>query len=171
VVSIPLNVDRLRCVVLALCDLLMYICAFSTRVGIGSMYIRSTTSRAIQLPLGVLVSFSQALLSCTYDGGKVRGSPSAITYLTDVFQGDEQIDPSARAMEAAATPEICALGSDLLSRLAAWYVGAISPLPHLLTWSLHLARSVTLRHMRSDLQISYCFILSRLLRRKCTLPL
>ncbi|KAI0251352.1 rRNA processing/ribosome biogenesis-domain-containing protein [Lactifluus subvellereus] len=93
-VSIPLNVDRLRCVVLALCDLLI-------RHWLNTHQVY--TSRAVRLPLGVLVGFSQALLSCTYDGGK----------------GDEHIDPSARAMEAAATPEICALGSDLLSRLAA----------------------------------------------------
>jgi hypothetical protein len=49
------------------------------------MHIRSTTSRAIQLPLGALVSFSQALLICTYDGDKVRGSPAVITYLTYFF--------------------------------------------------------------------------------------
>jgi hypothetical protein len=93
------------------------------------MHVRSTTCRAIQLPLGALVNFSQALLSCTYDGDKVRGSLTAITYLSNVFQEDGHTDPSARALEVAATPEICAVGSDLLSRLAAWYVGAISSLP------------------------------------------
>ena len=99
------------------------------------MHNRSTTSRAIQLPLGALVDFTQALLSCTYDGDKVRGSPAAITYLIDVPQEDGPIDSSARSMEAAATPENCALGCDLLSRLTVWYVGAISPLPFLLTLS------------------------------------
>jgi hypothetical protein len=50
------------------------------------------------------------------------------------FQDDRRAEPSVRAMEEAAFPEICVLGSDLLSRLAAWYVGAISPpllFPHL----------------------------------------
>ena len=57
--------------------------------------------------------------------------PSAITYLTKVFQEDGRAEPSVRAMEEAAVPEICALGCDLLSRLSTWYVGAISPLlPH-----------------------------------------
>ncbi|KAI0004959.1 rRNA processing/ribosome biogenesis-domain-containing protein [Russula compacta] len=84
-VSIPLNVDRLRCAVLVLCDLLT-----------------STTARAIQLPLGALVSFSQALLSCTNDNDKE----------------EKRIETSVRTMEETVVPEICALGSDLLSRLA-----------------------------------------------------
>ena len=42
------------------------------------------------------------------------------------FQEDRRVEPSIRAMEEAAIPEISVLGSDLLSRLAAWYVGAIS---------------------------------------------
>jgi hypothetical protein len=45
-------------------------------------------------------------------------------------------------MESAATPENRALGSDLLSRLAVWYVGAIPPLPFLLT----LAPSFSANH-------------------------
>jgi hypothetical protein len=48
-------------------------------------------------------------------------------------------------MEEATVPEICVLGSDLLSRLAAWSVGAISPpllLPHLLA-SLSAERHLT----------------------------
>ncbi|KAI0304160.1 hypothetical protein BC826DRAFT_215112 [Russula brevipes] len=85
IVSIPLNLDRLRCAVLALCDLLM-----------------STTARAIQLPLGALVGFSQALLSCTHDGDKE----------------DKRAEPAVRAMEEAVVPEIRTLGSDLLSKLA-----------------------------------------------------
>jgi hypothetical protein len=57
-------------------------------------------------------------------------------YVSDrsAFQDDRRAEPSVRAMEEAALPEICVLGSDLLSRLAAWYVGAIPPhllLPHL----------------------------------------
>ncbi|KAI9466959.1 hypothetical protein BJY52DRAFT_1141931 [Lactarius psammicola] len=84
-VSIPLNVDRLRCAVFTLSSLL-----------------ESTASRAVQLPLGALVNLSQALLSCTQsDGKEVR-----------------QFDPSVRAMEEAIAPEICAVGGDLLSRLA-----------------------------------------------------
>lgn len=86
IVTVPLNLDRLQCAVLALCDLLM-----------------SPTARAVQLPLGALVSFSQALLGCTWDNDK----------------DDRRAEPSVRAMEEAALPEICVLGSDLLSRLAA----------------------------------------------------
>jgi len=52
---------------------------------------------------------------------------SVITYLTRVFQEDGRAEPSVRAMEEAAVPEICALGCDLLSRLSTWYIGAISP--------------------------------------------
>ncbi|KAH9965998.1 rRNA processing/ribosome biogenesis-domain-containing protein, partial [Russula dissimulans] len=84
-VSIPLNLDRLRCAVLMLCDLLT-----------------STTARAIQLPLGALMSFSQELLSCTHDNDKEDG----------------HTETSVRAMGAAVVPEICALGCNLLSRLA-----------------------------------------------------
>lgn len=84
-VSIPLNVDRLRGAVFALSGLL-----------------ESTASRAVQLPLGALVNLSQALLSCTPGDGKE----------------DRQFDPSVRAMEEAIVPEICAVGGDLLSRLA-----------------------------------------------------
>jgi hypothetical protein len=36
------------------------------------------------------------------------------------FQDDRRAEPSVRAMEEAALPEICVLGSDLLSTLAAW---------------------------------------------------
>ncbi|KAF8505717.1 rRNA processing/ribosome biogenesis-domain-containing protein [Russula emetica] len=86
IVTVPLHLDRLRCAVLALCDLLT-----------------SPTTRAVQLPLGALVSFSQALLSCTCDNDK----------------DERRAEPSIRAMEEAAVPEICVLGSDLLSRLAA----------------------------------------------------
>ncbi|KAJ6628867.1 rRNA processing/ribosome biogenesis-domain-containing protein [Mycena sp. CBHHK59/15] len=46
--SIPLNLDRLRCCVLVLCDLL-----------------RTTTQRPVQVPLGPLSKFSATLLSCT----------------------------------------------------------------------------------------------------------
>ncbi|KAF7352611.1 Pre-rRNA-processing protein rix1 [Mycena venus] len=49
-VSIPLNVDRLRCTVLVLCDLL-----------------KTTTHRPVQVPLGPLTKFAMALLSCTID--------------------------------------------------------------------------------------------------------
>ncbi|KAH9179758.1 hypothetical protein EDB89DRAFT_1841888 [Lactarius sanguifluus] len=63
--------------------------------------LESTASRAVQLPLGALVNLSQALLSCTPGDGKVGG-----------------FDPSVRAMEEAIVPEICAVGGDLLSRLA-----------------------------------------------------
>jgi hypothetical protein len=43
-------------------------------------------------------------------------------YVSDqwAFQDDRRAEPSVRAMEEAALPEICVLGSDLLSRLAAW---------------------------------------------------
>ncbi|KAH9045464.1 hypothetical protein EDB85DRAFT_2070270 [Lactarius pseudohatsudake] len=64
--------------------------------------LESTASRAVQLPLGALVNLSQALLSCTPGDGKE----------------DRQFDPSVRAMEEAIVPEICAVGGDLLSRLA-----------------------------------------------------
>jgi len=132
---------------------------------------RSTTARAIQLPLGALVGFSRALLSCTRDNDKVCRSPSVITYVTNVFQEDGRAEPSVRAMEEAAVPEICALGNDLLSRLATWYVGAISPPPSphlLLTWYIHLVQDVILRRTRGDSQESYCFILNLLHRRTCT---
>jgi hypothetical protein len=46
---------------------------------VSSVDIRSPTARAVQLPLGALVSFSQALLSCTCDNDKVRGSSVAWT--------------------------------------------------------------------------------------------
>ena len=65
-------------------------------------------------------------------------------YVSDrsAFQADRRAEPSVRAMEEAALPEICVLGSDLLSRLAAWYVGAISPLCCSLIWWLRLALNV-----------------------------
>jgi hypothetical protein len=74
-VTVPLNLDRLQCAILVLCDLLTYARVFfSTRSNVSSVHIRSPTSRAVQLPLGALASFSQALLSCTCDGDKVRRS-------------------------------------------------------------------------------------------------
>ncbi|KAI9507018.1 rRNA processing/ribosome biogenesis-domain-containing protein [Russula earlei] len=91
-VSIPLNLDRLRCAVLALCDLLTYICSPS---GLP-------LQEPFQLPLGALVSFNQALLSRTHDNVKENS----------------HVETSVRAMETAVVPEICALGCDLLSRLA-----------------------------------------------------
>jgi hypothetical protein len=75
IVTVPLNLDRLRCAVLALCDLLTY--AFLKKKfdsTVSSVDIRSPTARAVQLPLGALVSFSEALLSCTCDDDKVRRS-------------------------------------------------------------------------------------------------
>ncbi|KAJ7180313.1 rRNA processing/ribosome biogenesis-domain-containing protein [Mycena crocata] len=48
--SVPLNVDRLRCSVVVLCDLL-----------------KTTTLRPVQVPLGPLTKFALALLSCTAD--------------------------------------------------------------------------------------------------------
>lgn len=62
------------------------------------------------------------------------------------FQEDRRAEPSVRAMEEATVPEICVLGSDLLSRLAAWYVGAISPpllLPAHLVASFSAERHLT----------------------------
>ncbi|KAH7930701.1 hypothetical protein BV22DRAFT_1000146 [Leucogyrophana mollusca] len=47
-ISVPLNLDRLRCGVAALCDLL-----------------RTTTNRPVQVPIGPLAAFCVALLSCT----------------------------------------------------------------------------------------------------------
>ncbi len=61
------------------------------------------------------------------------------------LQEDRRVEPSVRAMEEAAVPEICVLGSNLLSRLAAWYVGAISPACCSLTRWLPVAPNVTLR--------------------------
>ncbi|KAJ7781030.1 rRNA processing/ribosome biogenesis-domain-containing protein [Mycena metata] len=49
-VAIPLNVDRLRCSIIVLCDLL-----------------RTTTHRPVQVPLGPLVKFAVALVSSTTD--------------------------------------------------------------------------------------------------------
>ncbi|KAF7355498.1 Pre-rRNA-processing protein rix1 [Mycena sanguinolenta] len=49
-ISIPLNVDRLRCSVLVLCDLL-----------------KTTTHRPVQVPLGPLTKFALVLLSCKSD--------------------------------------------------------------------------------------------------------
>ncbi|KAJ7129455.1 rRNA processing/ribosome biogenesis-domain-containing protein [Mycena epipterygia] len=49
-ISIPLNVDRLRCCTIVLCDLL-----------------KTTTHRPVQVPLGPLTKFAMALLSCTKD--------------------------------------------------------------------------------------------------------
>ncbi|KAI0268321.1 rRNA processing/ribosome biogenesis-domain-containing protein [Gloeopeniophorella convolvens] len=83
--SIPMNLYRLRCVTKALCELLS-----------------SAMSRAVQVPLGALVGFVQALLSCTPDGVKPDG----------------HINTSVRAMEEAAIPEIWAFACCLLSRLA-----------------------------------------------------
>ncbi|KAI0320268.1 rRNA processing/ribosome biogenesis-domain-containing protein [Amylostereum chailletii] len=53
--SIPLNMDRLKCAVVVLGDLLKF-----------------STSRPVQVPAGAFVRFVQALLSCTSDG-KVEG--------------------------------------------------------------------------------------------------
>ncbi len=44
---------------------------------VSSVHISSPTARAVQLPLGALVSFSQALLSCTCGNDKVRRSSMA----------------------------------------------------------------------------------------------
>ncbi|KAJ7178937.1 rRNA processing/ribosome biogenesis-domain-containing protein [Mycena filopes] len=68
-IAIPLNVDRLRCCVIVLCDLL-----------------KTTTHRPVQLPLGPLVKFALALLSATteervdrhIDAG-VRAMEAAVT--------------------------------------------------------------------------------------------
>ncbi|KAH7911569.1 rRNA processing/ribosome biogenesis-domain-containing protein [Hygrophoropsis aurantiaca] len=49
-VCIPLNLDRLKCGVVALCDLLM-----------------TTTHRPVQVPVGSLMNFCLALLVCTAD--------------------------------------------------------------------------------------------------------
>ncbi|KAJ6490373.1 rRNA processing/ribosome biogenesis-domain-containing protein, partial [Mycena vitilis] len=83
-ISIPLNVDRLRCSILVLCDLL-----------------KTTTHRPVQVPLGPLVKFAVALLSCTTDE-KI----------------DRHIDPGVRAMEAAVTPQIWKMTCDLITCLA-----------------------------------------------------
>ncbi|KAJ6539553.1 rRNA processing/ribosome biogenesis-domain-containing protein [Mycena capillaripes] len=49
-ISIPLNVDRLRCCIIVICDLL-----------------KTTTHRPVQVPLGPLVKFAMTLISCTTD--------------------------------------------------------------------------------------------------------
>lgn len=71
-------------------------------------------------------------------------------------------------MEEAAVREICALGCDLLSRLATWYLGAISPLFTIFySVVVYLAQNVISRHTQGDSQDSYCFILNSLHRRTC----
>jgi hypothetical protein len=79
IVTVPLNLDRLRCAVLVLCGLLTYAFFFKFDSAVSSVDIRSPTARAVQLPLGALVSFSQALLGCTCDDDKVRRSSVAWT--------------------------------------------------------------------------------------------
>ncbi|RDB22742.1 Pre-rRNA-processing protein rix1 [Hypsizygus marmoreus] len=60
VMAIPLNVDRLRCCTVVLCNLLS-----------------ATTQRLVQLPLGPLVKFTTTLLLCTKDDkGKEHIDPT-----------------------------------------------------------------------------------------------
>ncbi|KAJ7639023.1 rRNA processing/ribosome biogenesis-domain-containing protein [Roridomyces roridus] len=82
--SIPLNLDRVRLSVLVLCDLL-----------------KTTTHRPVQVPLGPLIKFAVALLSCTTDD-----------------QIDQHVDTSVRAMQIAVTPQIWNAACELISCIA-----------------------------------------------------
>ena len=63
-VSIPVNLDRLRCYITILCDLLKCINPFLLIDG-DWFHDRSATHRAVQVPIGPLVGFSTTLLGCT----------------------------------------------------------------------------------------------------------
>lgn len=91
-VWIPLNIDRLRCGVYVLCDLL-----------------RSTTQRPVQLPAGPLVKFVMDLLSTTAED---QGHGNA----------NGHIDANVRSMEIAAVPFMWKYGCELVVCLAKWYV-------------------------------------------------
>lgn len=62
---------------------------------------RTTIHRPVQVPLGALVKFSLALLTCKKEE-----------------RTDEHVDISARSMESVVTPQIWALACDLVSSLA-----------------------------------------------------
>ncbi|KAF8076598.1 rRNA processing/ribosome biogenesis-domain-containing protein [Lyophyllum atratum] len=82
--GIPLNLDRLRCCAFVLCDLLS-----------------SPTQRPVQLPMGPLIKFITALLSCTKDD-----------------KGRENADPTIQAMEISVIPHFWKFSCDLISCLA-----------------------------------------------------
>ncbi|KAF7332113.1 RIX1 domain-containing protein [Mycena kentingensis (nom. inval.)] len=84
ITSVPLNLDRLRCCIVILGDL------FSAPV-----------HRLVQVPLGALVKFALALLTCSKEE-KV----------------ETHLDPTTRMMESLATPRIWALSCDLITALA-----------------------------------------------------
>ncbi|KAG6854907.1 hypothetical protein C0991_012097 [Blastosporella zonata] len=83
-IAIPLNLDRLRSCIVVLCDLLS-----------------STTYRPVQLPLGPLVKFISALLSCAKDD-----------------KGKEHVDLVIQAMEISVIPEFWKFGCQLTTCLA-----------------------------------------------------
>ncbi|CAA7259613.1 unnamed protein product [Cyclocybe aegerita] len=99
-VAVPLNLDRLRCAIAALCSLLS-----------------APVQRPIQIPLGSVVKFVTALISCSEEG-KVDGF----------------IDPFTRSMEVAVVLDIHMAGSDLLGLLAEQFPSRLNAhLPKLLT--------------------------------------
>ncbi|KAG6903450.1 hypothetical protein C0995_005473 [Termitomyces sp. Mi166 len=63
--------------------------------------LRTTTHRPVQLPLGPLIKFIGALLSCTKDD-----------------KGREHMDPTVHTMELSLIPELWKFGCDLTSYLA-----------------------------------------------------
>ncbi|KAI0050180.1 hypothetical protein FA95DRAFT_1555880 [Auriscalpium vulgare] len=84
-VTVPLNIDRLRCATVILSDLLKF-----------------ATARPVQVPVGALVKFCQALLSCTPEEKREQGF----------------VDPSTRGLEEAAIPELWSLGCRTLIDLS-----------------------------------------------------
>ena len=118
-IHVPLNLDRLRCTITILCNLMR--CDKRNRDYVLLTFPFSTiVQRPIQVPVGHLVKFCTSVLSCTTQGqvGFFRLS----FYFSDAFQVEGFIDPSVRSMEIAIVPAIWSLGCDLLVCLAIRYV-------------------------------------------------
>ncbi|KAF5387632.1 hypothetical protein D9615_000575 [Tricholomella constricta] len=102
-ITIPLNLDRLRCCTVVLCDLLS-----------------STTQRPVQVPLGPIIKFISALLSCTKDDNASLFSfyPAFAFYSHTFIQGREHADPAIQAMELSILPNFWKLSCDVITCLA-----------------------------------------------------
>ncbi|GLB33999.1 putative rRNA processing/ribosome biogenesis [Lyophyllum shimeji] len=131
-IAIPLNLDRLRCCTVVLCGLLS-----------------STTQRPVQLPVGPLVKFITALLSCTKDD-----------------KGREHADPTIRAMEISIIPQFWRLSCDLISSLATCARRHLTPnLTRLISYlTFHLEAKPTPSQLVSFLSsvqalLTHCYLL------------
>ncbi len=66
-VSVPLYVDRLRAAVAVLGDLLQYVVSTLRCNSVNKFFERASNPRPVPFPVGSVVRFCQALLSCTRD--------------------------------------------------------------------------------------------------------